>query len=81
METRVSERICEQIETAQEQTYSLPQQSSSVGPEISTHFAGSEVSTIIRRLATQKHCVVLAQLVPLIFRNFQVWNPFNEGTP
>ena len=38
-----SERFCEQIGTVQEQTYSLLQQSSFVGPELSTHLARSEV--------------------------------------
>ena len=66
IEGRVAERICEQIGTVQEQTYSLLQQSSFVGPELSTHLARSEVSTMIRRLATQEHYVVLAQLVSLI---------------
>ena len=63
----VAEPCCGSAEPSiQEQTYSLPQQSSFVGPELSTHLARSEVSTMIRRLATQEHCVVLAQLVSLI---------------
>ena len=66
IEGRIFERICEQIGTVQEKTYSLLQQSSFVGLELSTHLARSEVSTMIRRLATQEHYVVLAQLASLI---------------
>ena len=40
--------------------------SASVGSETSTHLARSEVSTLIRRLATQEHHVALAQLSSLI---------------
>ena len=40
--------------------------SASVGSETSTHFTRSEVSTMVRRLATQEHYVVLAQLSSLI---------------
>ena len=63
----VAEPSCGSTEPSiQEQAYSLLQQSSFVGPELSTHLARSEVSTMIRRLATQEHYVVLAQLVSLI---------------
>ena len=44
IEGRSSKRICEQIGTVQEQTYSLLQQSSFVGPELSTHLARSEIT-------------------------------------
>ena len=63
----VAEPCCGSTEPSiQEQTYSLLQQSSFVGPELSTHLARSEVSTMIRQLATQEHYAVLAQLVSLI---------------
>ena len=63
----VAEPCCGSTEPSiQEQTYSLLQQSSFVGPELSTHLARSEVSTMIRQLATQEHYAVLAQQVSLI---------------
>ena len=40
---------------AEGQTYSLFRQSSSIGPGTSTHPAGSEVMTKVRRLAEKEH--------------------------
>jgi len=51
---------------AEGQTYSLFQESSSAGLQTSTHLAGSEVVTLVRRLAKKEHSAALAQLASRI---------------
>jgi len=51
---------------AEGQTYSLFQESSSAGLQTSTHLAGSEVVTLVRRLAKREHSAALAQLASRI---------------
>ena len=51
---------------AEGQMYSLFQESSSVGSESSTLLAGSEVVTVVRRLAKEEHSAALVQLASRI---------------
>ena len=51
---------------AEGQTSSLFRQSSSIGSETSTHPAGSEVMTIVRRLAEKEHSAALDRLTSSI---------------
>ena len=51
---------------AEGQTYSLIRQSSSVGSETSTHPAGSEVMTMVRRLVEKEHSAAFDRLTSSI---------------
>ena len=66
-----------QLETdgAEGQKYSLFRQSSSVGSETPTHPAGSEVMTMVRRLAEKEHSAVIGRLTSSIsaIRDHEAW--------